>query len=210
MPEAHEERADQWVPNGQSDPLVLAIMGSPRQQGHTEVLLRSALDGAAAAGARTELVSLRSLQFAPCRACHACDRTGTCVVQDDMQQVYAKLGEARHIMLASPIQFSGVSAQTKAMIDRAQCCWVATYRLGRGRQGGSGERRGVFIATCGGSDARVFEWAKPPVKAFLNSTGFAYWGELFEMGTDEPPPVSERHELLRRADQLGRELIGPT
>jgi hypothetical protein len=52
----------------------------------------------------------------------------------------------------------------------------------------------------------MFEWAKPPVKAFFNSSQFAYWGELFESRTDQPPPVAQRSDLLRKAEALGRRL----
>jgi len=45
------------------------------------------------------------------------------------------------------------------------------------------------------------------VKAFFNSTGFGYWGELFEPETDREPPVAQRKELLERAQLLGRKLV---
>jgi multimeric flavodoxin WrbA len=142
-----------------------------------------------------------------CRHCGGCDRTGSCVVLDDIQEVHAKLRRARHLVLASPIHFAGVSAETKAMIDRGQALWVGTYVLKRPISDLAGERRGVFIATCGGDDTRVFEWAKPPVKAFFNSSQFTYWGELFESRTDQPPPVPQRSDLLQAAEALGRRLV---
>jgi putative NADPH-quinone reductase len=188
-------------------PLVLAVLGSARPRSNTDVLMQGVLSGATAAGATADTLRLRDLHFEPCRACHGCDLTGRCVVEDDMRRIYSRLRSAQHLVLASPIQFSAVSAQTKAMIDRTQCCWVKTYRLRESVAEASGERRGLFIATCGGPDSRVFEWAKPPVRAFFNSTGFRYWGDLFEPRTDDPPPVSERGDLLHRAGELGRRLV---
>jgi len=187
-------------------PRVLGISGSPRVRSNTRLLLERVLAGAAAAGADTELVSLRELQMGSCRHCGGCDRTGSCVVLDDIQEVHAKLRQAQYLVLASPIHFSGVSAETKAMIDRGQALWVSTYVLKRPLSDFPGERRGVFISTCGGEDTRMFEWAKPPVKAFFNSSQFAYWGELFESRTDQPPPVAQRSALLRKAEALGRRL----
>lgn len=186
---------------------VLGVLGSPRVHSNTGALLARVLAGAAQAGAETEMVALRELSFTSCRHCGGCDKTGRCVVLDDMQNVYEKVRSARHLVLASPIQFSGVSGEMKAMIDRAQAMWVATYRLKTPPARVQGERRGVFVATCGGADQRVFEWAKPTVKAFFNSTGFTYWGELFEPNTDRPPPVAERTETLAKAERLGRELV---
>jgi multimeric flavodoxin WrbA len=187
--------------------VVLGILGSPRPRSGTGVLLERVLAGAAAAGAETELIALRRLEYTSCRHCGGCDRTGQCVVQDDMQTVYPKLRAAHHLVLASPIQFSGVSGEMKAMIDRAQCCWVATYRLKEPVSDVAGERRGVFVASCGGKDTRVFDWATHTVKAFLNSAGFRYWGEFFEANTDGAPPVQERTERLAEAEELGRRML---
>ncbi len=187
---------------------VLGILGSPRERSNTGVLLERVLAGAAAAGAETELIRLRDLEYSSCRHCGGCDKTGECVVQDDMQQVHRKLRAARHLVLASPIQFSGVSGEMKAMIDRGQCCWVARYRLKRAVSEVEGERRGLFVGTCGGRDARVFEWAAHTVKAFMNSAGFRYWGELFEANTDGSPPVEERRDRLAEAENVGGRLVG--
>jgi len=190
-------------------PLVLGISGSPRVRSNTRLLLERVLAGAAAAGADAELVALRELQIGSCRHCGGCDRTGSCVVLDDIQEIHAKLRRAQHLVLASPIHFAGVSTEMKAMIDRGQALWVSTYILKRPVSDVAGDRRGVFIATCGGEDARMFEWAKPPVKAFFNSSQFAYWGELFESRTDQPPPVAQRSDRLQEAEALGYRLMEP-
>lgn len=188
-------------------PFVLGLAGSPRAHSNSRLLLERVLAGAAAAGADIELIALRELQCRSCLHCGGCDRTGACVVRDDMLDVHAKLRRAHHLVLASPIQFAGVSAETKAMIDRTQAFWVATYLLKKPVSDVSGERRGLFVATCGGESLRAFEWAKPTVKAFFNSCQFGYWGELFEASTDTPPPVAQRAELLARAEQVGRDLL---
>jgi NAD(P)H-dependent FMN reductase len=187
--------------------LVLGVAGSPRARSNSRLLLEHVLAGAVAAGAEIELISLRDLRMGSCLHCGGCDRTGDCVVADDILRVHARLKQAQHLVLASPIQFAGVSANAKAMIDRAQAFWVATYILKKAVSDAPGERRGLFIATCGGGDLRVFEYAKPTAKSFFNSCQFKYWGELFESNTDVPPPVSERAELLARAEHLGRELV---
>ncbi|UCC68563.1 MAG: flavodoxin family protein [Armatimonadota bacterium] len=195
------------VGNLSGRPLVLGVSGSPRVSSNTHLLLERVVAGAALAGAETKVVRLRDLKYSSCRHCGGCDGTGECVVQDDMQEVYRKLREARHLVLASPIHFSAVSGEMKAMIDRAQCCWIGKYRLKQPVSQVSGERRGVFAASCGGKDTRVFEWAKHTVKAFLNSTGFRYWGEFFEANADGSPPVPEREERLTEAEELGRRLV---
>jgi multimeric flavodoxin WrbA len=191
----------------ESKPFVLGLLASPRPRSNTGLLLEQVLAGAAEAGADTELIPLRELTFRSCLHCGGCDATGRCVVQDDWQRLYPKIRAARCLVLASPIQFSGVSGDAKAMIDRAQCFWVEKYRLKRAVSEASGERRGLFVATCGGKDTRVFDWAKPTVKAFFASVGLPYWQELFEPNGDEPPPMSQRADVLAKAKELGRRIV---
>ncbi len=188
-------------------PLVLGLLGSPRRKSNTAVLLAGVLKGAAAAGAEVETISLRELKFSSCLHCRGCDKEGRCVVRDDWQIIYPKIRAARHLVLASPIQFSGVSGQMKSMIDRGQCFWVEKYRLKRPVSEMEGERRGVFAATCGGRDERVFKWAKHTVKAFFNSAGFCYWEEILEAETDAAPPIGERADVLAKAEALGRRMV---
>jgi putative NADPH-quinone reductase len=189
-------------------PRVLGLLGSPRVKSNSGVLLARVLAGAEEAGAEVEQVSLRELQLQSCQHCRGCDRTGECVLADETRQLYTRLRLAQHVVLASPVHFSGVSGEMKMVIDRAQAMWVEKYRLRRRPSEAPEPRRGLFIATCGGPDARVFEWAGHSVKAFFNTAGFSYWGELFETRMDEPPPVGERRELLARAEKLGAELVG--
>jgi multimeric flavodoxin WrbA len=113
-------------------------MGSPRYGGNSDMLLDSALKGAKEGGANIEKIRICDLKISPCIECHGCDDTGKCIVDDGMQTLYPKLVETDRLFLASPIFFMGVSAQTKALVDRCQCIWVRKYILkqiiGKGRE----------------------------------------------------------------------------
>ena len=125
---------------------LLAIAGSPRCDGNTDLLLREVVRGAEGEGALVKAVFLRDLCIAPCRHCDGCLKTGRCVVDDDMQWIHTELRRADRLAVASPIFFMGLTAQTKAMIDRCQALWVMKYVLGlpvaanggRERRGGAG------------------------------------------------------------------------
>ena len=51
---------------------IIAINGSPRKGWNTDILLKKALEGAASAGAETEMVYLYDLKFRGCISCMAC------------------------------------------------------------------------------------------------------------------------------------------
>jgi len=50
--------------------------------------------------------------------CGSCFEVGSCVVQDDMQELYGMMDRADGIIIGSPVYFGSVSAQTKAVMDR--------------------------------------------------------------------------------------------
>jgi multimeric flavodoxin WrbA len=100
----------------------LAINGSPRKGGNTEILLRKVLEPLAAAGHKTEYVQIGGTRIRGCTACGACGRLKNkrCVIEDDIFNLaFAKMLEADAILIGSPVYFAGVTAETKALIDRA-------------------------------------------------------------------------------------------
>ncbi len=159
---------------------VLGILGSPRRGGNTEILLDEVLSGARSQGAETEKLILNELRIAPCQGCAKCLDDGECAILDDMALVYPKLAAADCLVLASPIYFSSLTAQTKIMVDRCQCLWAAKYLLGRPAI--KGERRGLFISIASG-DGVQFQAAVPVVKALFATLGVSY-DALFFNGID--------------------------
>ena len=97
---------------------ILAISGSPRKQGNTEILLNEALKGASTEGAEVELYSVSGKTINPCDACFSCRKTGECHIDDDMQDLYKKLLEADGIIFGTPVYLYAMAAQTKAIMDR--------------------------------------------------------------------------------------------
>lgn len=97
---------------------VLGIVCSPRLGGNTEILVQASLAKAREEGAETELVTLAGKTISPCDGCASCHETGECHINDDMQDIYAKLLEADGIIFGTPIYFWSLTAQAKALIDR--------------------------------------------------------------------------------------------
>ena len=96
----------------------IGIVGSPRQQGNTAILVGEALAGAQELGAEVELLHIGDKEIGFCDGCESCVETGECKVADYMQQIYAQLLAADGIVLGTPVYFWNVSAQMKAFIDR--------------------------------------------------------------------------------------------
>lgn len=101
----------------------IAVNGSPRKQGNTAALLESALEGAAAAGAETELVHLYDLNYKGCTSCFACklkggSSYGQCAVNDDIQPLLRAIEQADALILGSPIYYASVSGAMRSLLER--------------------------------------------------------------------------------------------
>ena len=99
---------------------IMIVVGSPRKRGNSSTLAKQVSSGAKDAGATVELFNLHDMNIKPCSACDGCrkKRATGCVIRDDMQKLYSKMRAADAIVIASPIYWFTVSAQTKLFMDR--------------------------------------------------------------------------------------------
>jgi multimeric flavodoxin WrbA len=186
---------------------IVGILGSPRRMGNCDILLDEALKGASQSGAEVYKIILDELVFRPCRGCNDCHEDGTCVQRDDMTAVYDLIERADAVIIATPIYFSGPSAQTKLLIDRCQCLWVRNELLGR-YSAEARKRRGALIAV-GGDQKAVFKHAVGEVRAFYSAIGLAYDGEILVPGVEAKGEVRKHPAVMAEAERLGRDLPVP-
>lgn len=97
---------------------VLAVIGSPRQGGNTEILVSQIAEGAASVGAAVEMVRLGDLHIRECDGCHVCWRGRLCSKDDDMRPLYEKIAACDAIVFATPVYWYGPTALMKAFVDR--------------------------------------------------------------------------------------------
>ena len=185
---------------------VLGLMGSPRRQGNTDLLLDKALEGASEAGAEIEKVLVSKLKISPCLEIYACLKDGNCSIRDDMQLLYKKLLEADHVVFASPIFFYSITSQAKAIVDRCQALWVRRHVLGMGKED-KRERRGVFVSVGATQGEKLFDGAVLTVKYFFDAIGVKYAGDLLVRGVANKGQIEEHPAALQDAFRLGQELV---
>ena len=98
---------------------ILAIHGSPRTiRSTTRRLAGFVLEGAADAGAETEMIDLADYHVTPCTACEACSLNGICVNNDDVPSLLIRMQEADGIIFGSPVYIDNITGQIKVFFDR--------------------------------------------------------------------------------------------
>jgi len=108
--------------------MIVGICGSPRK-GATEHVLKEALKMLESRGFKTEFFTVRGKKIGFCRHCNYCLTHKECVIKDDMATVYSLLENAEGIIIASPVYNGGVSAQTKAVLDRCRALLAANPKV---------------------------------------------------------------------------------
>lgn len=181
---------------------VVIIKGSPREQGNSAILADQVAQGARAAGAGVESFYLHGMDINPCDACDGCRAEGFpgCIVDDDMQDIHSAILDADAIVIASPVYWFTVSAQTKMFMDR---CYALVdsdgYHL-------KGKTMGI-VMTYGDSDPfdsgavnafRTFQDAYRYVGAEIG--GYVYGS------ADAAGEIRDNEEVMARAYALGQRL----
>ncbi|MDR0453921.1 MAG: flavodoxin family protein [Deferribacteraceae bacterium] len=127
---------------------VAMFNGSARKGGNTHIMLGWLAKSLAAEGIDSEITDMGGLKLHGCAACSKCFNTKNrrCTVNDDMNGLIAKMDEADGIVLASPTYFADVTAEMKALIDRAGFVGMANDNMYRRKCGAS-----VAVARRGGA-----------------------------------------------------------
>jgi multimeric flavodoxin WrbA len=145
------------------------------------------------------------MNIRPCQACEYCRQDGvqTCCQADDMQILYPKLRAADSILIAGPVYWFSIGAQTKLFMDRL-------YALGSEEGYGlRGKKIGIILTYA---DADPFRsGAVNALRSFQDS--FRYIGaEIVDMvygAASQAGEIRKNGELMARAVELGRKLIRP-
>jgi multimeric flavodoxin WrbA len=186
----------------------VAFLGSPREDGNTELLLRETVKGIAESGLQVKIFHLNSMSIMPCQNCGGCDETGVCVFEDDMSMICDAVRTADRIILASPIFFFSVSAQTKMMIDRCQCFWCEKYLLKKTIPGGAYGRKGLLLLVGGMKKEIGVRCAEATAKAFFRTISVPEHKTLAHTGIDAKGAILKHPAALKEAYEAGKELAG--
>jgi len=180
---------------------VVAFNGSARKDGNTAVFIKQALEELEKQGIQTEMIQLSGQRIRGCTACYKCfdNKDKKCAVTEDaMNEYIARILDADGIILASPTYFADVSAELKALIDRAGLVAKANDNMFRRKVGAA------IVAVRRAGAIHVFDTIN---HFFLIGEmiipGSSYWNVGF--GLKEGDAETDE-EGLQTMQQLGRNM----
>jgi multimeric flavodoxin WrbA len=181
---------------------IIGLVGSPRKNGNTDILLQKALEGAAAQGSDTAIYYLNEENIRGCQACGGCKKVGKCVVVDGLTETFTAIDEADAIILGSPIYFSRFTAQTALFMDRLFGYLKPDFSssLGKGK-------KYALIFTQNQPDSGTYATTINATAQELELIGFTSGPKpLVGTGLPNAGMVRENKLLLQNAYDIGQEL----
>lgn len=153
---------------------ILVIIGSGLEIGNTATLANAFIKGASEAGHTVHRVFLGDKRISGCKGCGFCQKNNnTCMIKDDMQEIYSLFSKSDVIVFASPLYFWSISAQIKTVIDRL-------YALSKEDKYPSKET--MLLMSAGDTGFYVFEQAISFYRVFTNALGWKNQGMVLAEG----------------------------
>ncbi|WP_243357927.1 flavodoxin family protein [Fundidesulfovibrio terrae] len=180
---------------------VVAINGSPRKGGNTETLLREALKPLQAAGWESSFIQLGGAKIRGCIACYKCfeNKDARCAVKTDVaNDCLAEIFAADAVIMGSPTYFTDVTAELKALIDRAGLVAIANGGLLYGKIGAA-----VIAVRRGGGTHAYDSINHMYLMSGMVVPGSSYWNLGYGLN---PGDVGGDAEGLRNMHHLGQSI----
>jgi len=173
--------------------VVLALVGSPRKGGNTDVLVEQILAGSRINGHASEKLYLYDHEISPCIDCRNCKKGDyVCTLDDEMQLIYPKIQEADVIIFGTPVYWYGPTGKMKLFIDRLRP-FVASEKL-------KGKKGVIVTPSAEGPEA-----CEPLIQMFRMSfdyLGMEFSGEFLATAY-EKGEIRENPEVLQSAYKFG-------
>ncbi|MDD5773406.1 MAG: flavodoxin family protein [bacterium] len=186
---------------------ITAILGSPRIEGNSEILLKETVRAVEEKGHRVKIFRPSIMNISPCTNCDGCLKTGICVIRDDMDIISKAIRTSDRFILASPIFFFGLTAQIKTVIDRCQSFWCEKYLLKKPVPEGPDGRKGLLLMTGGMNKEIEFTCGEATAKAFFRTINVQKHETLFYPKIDAKGAIKNHPTALKDVYEAGKRLV---
>jgi putative NADPH-quinone reductase len=187
----------------QTQTTVLALIGSPRKQGNTDIMADELLSSAREAGAKTSKIYLDDYQIRPIAEVSDNSRQRIDLRRDDdFPALLERFLSADLIVWSSPVYWQGLSAQMKCFLDRLSSYFNHPEYID------SFEGKGhVVLCAFGHPDHRHGEWITAPMKLSVEVLHGVYLGDVCA-SVYRKGRVKEMPAVLHACRKLGMEAVG--
>lgn len=185
---------------------VVCIMGSPRANGNSSVLVDAFCSSAEEQGAKIKKYQLSEMKYQGCINLFVCKATSDrCGQSDDLTEVLEAVRESDVVVLSSPIYFTNLTGQLKMCLDRWFSFFVPNYPNTNKKSRLKAGKVIVLIQTQGEEAGRYTDTLERYNHSF-KWMGFSSAHFIQASGVREIGDIENYPEIISQASALGKKL----
>jgi len=182
---------------------VLALIGSPRKGGNSDILAHKVLLGAKESGANIDKIYLDDYHIRPIgEVCDNSRKREDLRDDDDFIKILDKFLNSQIIIFSTPVYWQGVSAQLKCFIDRLSSYFKKPPYAERFDNKGY-----IILCAFGRKEKKHGRWVTKPMKLSVEVLRGIYLGDLCVSSCYEKGIISEKEKILKKAYNLGKKSV---
>ena len=173
---------------------VLIISTSRRENSNSAQLAKQFQRGAQEAGHEVQYISLKGKHIQFCLGCLSCQKTGRCVIVDDMKPIVEAMKKADVLVFATPIYYYEMSGSMKVFLDRSNPLYVQNYAF-----------RDVYLLVTAADENRyAFKRCQSGLEGWIECFSEATLRETVFAGAVVEPGDVVHHPALQDAYEMGK------
>ena len=180
---------------------IIIINGSPRRSKNCSKIIENITKKLDENNIAYEVENIYKMNIDYCTACGYCERTGKCVIKDDMTHLYKDFDNSLGTIVVSPMFFQSISTKVITVVDRTQAFYSSKYILKKPSIDTKKERRGMFIAVGGQPEyENQFLGGQIVMDLFFKSINTKLIENVYMSNSDEVP-YDENEEFQRELNE---------
>lgn len=177
---------------------ILVISTSQRLNSNSDILSDEFIKGALEAKHQVHKISLLDKEIQFCKGCLGCQKTGTCIIKDDVQGIIELMGQSDVIVFATPVYFYNVCGQLKTLLDRSNPLFNSNYKF----------RDIYLIMSAAEKDDEAFEGTIQSVKGWIDCFDkSSLKGVVLGKDVTNIKDVIKKQKLIDEAYLLGKSVL---
>ena len=175
---------------------ILILSTSLHAGSNSEALADAFFSGAVEGGHQVEKITLAGRQIGYCIGCLSCQKSGRCVLRDDMDGILEKLIRADAVVFATPIYFYEMCGQLKTLLDRTNPLFASDYAI----------RDVYLLATAADREEGAMDGALQGLQGWLDCFGKTRLaGVVRACGVTHGGEMERFPAVLDQARRMGRD-----
>lgn len=126
---------------------MLILQASPRKNGNVWQMAEKIAEEYKARNFQVETIDVTKLTFHDCTGCMKCRSSGTCIFNDDAENVGKKMEQADIICVASPVWWGNMPGHLKSLFDRNVFRMMGESSLGIPKPLMKG-KKAILVSAC--------------------------------------------------------------